>query len=300
LIQSVETSLLNIAQGVAQHLLVRRRVFLLERVPAGSGLRRASYAQLIDHIEATPGSERQDLCGDLLGIVAPDQGAALDAKSLTASREEQTQVVVNFCGRGDRRTRIARGIFLANSDGGSDAGDLVDIGLLHTLQKLASVRGERLNVAALPFRVNGVKSQRRLSGTADTGDHGDSVVRNLHADVLEIVNASAANGDYVLASARVRRDEVVCRQGKPRQYVQKDAPNSTIAGDCLNFKLYGGLDLGANEVREPPGRELGLFHQVDFTNATFHFQVNRCRRLTVSVVGIFIVVVFEAVRVDRA
>ncbi len=40
--------------------------------------------------------------------------------------------------------------------------------------------------------------------------------------------------------------------------------------------------------------------QVDFTDAAFDFQVDRCGSFAVGVVGVFIVVVFEAVRVDRA
>ena len=119
-------------------------------------------------------------------------GAALDAKGLAAAREEQAQVVVNFRGRGDRRTRIARGIFLADGDGRSDAGDFVDVGLLHALQKLAGVRGKRLDVAALPFGVDGVEGERGFAGTADAGDHRDGVVRDFDADVLEIVDAGAA------------------------------------------------------------------------------------------------------------
>jgi len=58
---------------------------------------------------------------------------------LAAARVEQTKVVVDFGGRGDGGTRVARGVFLANGDGRRDAGNVIDVGLFHALEKLARI-----------------------------------------------------------------------------------------------------------------------------------------------------------------
>ena len=88
--------------------------------------------------------------------------AALDAKGAAAAGEEQAQVIVNFGRGGDGRARIARRIFLPDGDGRRDAGDFVDIGLLHALKELARVGGKRFDVAALAFGIDRVEGERDL------------------------------------------------------------------------------------------------------------------------------------------
>src|SRR6202158_6382452 len=94
--------------------------------------------------------------------------AALQAISAAGTRKEETHVIVNLSCSGHGRARVPRGIFLFNGDGGRDTGDFVDIGFFDTLETLPGICVERLDVAALPFGVDGVKCQARLPGTADT------------------------------------------------------------------------------------------------------------------------------------
>ena len=94
---------------------------------------------------------------------------------MAAAGKEQAEVIVDFGGGGDGRARIARGIFLADGDGRSDPGDLVDIGLFHALQELAGVGGKGFDVAALAFGVDGVKGQGGFAGAADAGDNRDGL-----------------------------------------------------------------------------------------------------------------------------
>ena len=158
-----------------------------------------SDAQLIHDVKPAARSRAQRTsCGDFVGTVASHFRSALDTKSLSATREEQPQIIVNFRGSGDRRARIARGIFLPDGHGGRDAGDFVDVRLFHALQELPRVSGERLDVAALPFGINGVEGQRRFAGAADTRDHSDGVVRNFDGDVPEVMDAGAADADSLL------------------------------------------------------------------------------------------------------
>ena len=75
---------------------------------------------------------------------------------------EQAHVVVDF-GRGrDGRAGIARRVLLLDGNRRRQAIDQEHIRLLDTLEKLAGVCGERLDIAALAFGVDRVKGERRL------------------------------------------------------------------------------------------------------------------------------------------
>ena len=155
-------------------------------------------------VKAATWNKRQNARRDLVGIVSPDFHPALDAKRLPAARKKQPQIIVNFCSRCHRGARVARGIFLPNGHRRSDAGDFVDIRFFHALEKLARVGRERFDITALAFGVNGVEGERGFAGAADAGDHGNGVMRNLNADVFEIVDAGATDADRLLLRPDVR------------------------------------------------------------------------------------------------
>src|SRR5262249_57602029 len=71
----------------------------------------------------------------------------------------------------------------------------VGVGLVHLLEELASVRRQRLDVAALPFRVEGVEGERRLSRAREPRDDDELLARDLDVDALQIVPAGAADDD---------------------------------------------------------------------------------------------------------
>ena len=199
LIEAIEAALLDVAEGLFERLLRwRRRLFLWNAARAACSLRLGRDAQQIHDVKAPPRGKQKDASRDFVGAVAANLHAALDAKGLAASREEQPQIIVNFRRGGDRRARVARGIFLTNGDGGSDAGNLVDIWLFHTFKELACIGGKRFDVAALAFGVNRVKGERGLAGAADASDNRDGVVRNFDRDVAQIMNAGAADADSLL------------------------------------------------------------------------------------------------------
>jgi hypothetical protein len=63
---------------------------------------------------------------------------------------------------------------------------------------LPGIGGERFDVAALAFGVYGVKRERGFSGAAYAGDHGYGVVRDIHGDVLEVVDPRANYAENLL------------------------------------------------------------------------------------------------------
>src|SRR5215475_11085197 len=168
--------------------------------------------QRVEYVETAAGCHPEDATGDFVRRVALYFAAALDAVRGATAGEEQPEVVVNFRGSGDGRARIARRVFLANGDCGRDAGDLVNIGLLHAFEKLAGIGGQGLDIAPLPFSVNSVKGQRGFAGTADAGDDGERIVRDFDGDVFEIVYTGAADKQNLLLR-RGGSDDFVGGQG---------------------------------------------------------------------------------------
>src|SRR5262249_39069743 len=155
---------------------------------------------------------RQNAVSNLVGRIALYFGAALDAKRLAATGVKKPQVVVDFSSCGDRRAGIARRVLLANGYGRGDAGDVVHVRFFHALQELARVGREGFYVAALPFRIDGVERQRGFTGAADAGDYRDFVVRDIDADVFQVVSAGAADSQRLRVGkgcGRVRGDEFV-------------------------------------------------------------------------------------------
>ena len=124
--------------------------------------------------------------------------AAFEAEGLAGARKQQPQIVVDLGRGGHRRARIARGVFLPDGNRRRDAVDLIDVGLLHALEKLPRIGRQRLDIAPLPLRIDGVEDQRRLPRPGNAGDHGQLVVRQPQVDVLQVVDPRTADLQVIL------------------------------------------------------------------------------------------------------
>ena len=111
--------------------------------------------------------------------------------------KEQTQEVINLRGGAHGASGVLVGGFLFNADYGAEAGNLVHIRTLQVAQEVAGIGAERLNVATLSLGIDGVKSQGRLSASAQSGYDGEAVAGNFHIDVLEVMNPGAQNNDLI-------------------------------------------------------------------------------------------------------
>ena len=129
--------------------------------------------------------------GHLLGRIAPRLGATLRAVDASDPGEEQPEVVLELGGRAHRRAGGAHGVLLLDGDGRPDVLDAVHVGAVQPLEEHPGIGGERLDVAPLPLREQGVEGQRRLPGTGDPGDHRDPVVGDGDRHVLEVVLAGS-------------------------------------------------------------------------------------------------------------
>ena len=87
-------------------------------------------------------------------------------------------------------------VFCSIEIGGREAVDLVDVRLLHHLEELARIGGERLDIAALALGIDRVERERGLAGARQPREHDQLVARDVEVDVLEIVLARAADRDH--------------------------------------------------------------------------------------------------------
>ena len=127
---------------------------------------------------------------------------------LASTRVEESEIVENFSDRADGRPGVGTCALLLDGNGRRQALDRIYIGLVHLVEKHACIHRERLDVAALTFRVDGVKCERRLPRTRNSGNDNELLTGNFEVYALEIVFASAANHDLVGVGRRFRLPRV--------------------------------------------------------------------------------------------
>ena len=141
--------------------------------------------------------ERQHLLDDLLGRLARDLAPAGGAVRAADAGVEQPQVVVDLGDRADGRTRVSGRRLLVDRDRRREPVDRVDVGLVHLPEELTRVGRERLDVAALTLRVEGVEGKARLPGPGEAGDDDELLARQLDGDVAEVVLPRTSDDDGV-------------------------------------------------------------------------------------------------------
>ena len=146
-------------------------------------------------IEAGAFGQRQHAVDHLRDDLALDRQSRRRRIGHADPRPQQAHVVVDLGDGADGGARVLRGRLLLDRDRRRQAVDLVDIRLLHHLQKLPRIGRQRLDVAALALGIDGVERERRLAGAGQAGEHHELVARNLDVDVLQIVFARAADRD---------------------------------------------------------------------------------------------------------
>ena len=129
--------------------------------------------------------------------VALDDAVADDAVDGSAARVEEAHVVVDLGRCCDSRARVAGRVLLLDGDGGREAVDHVYVGLLDAFEELPCVGGQRLDVAALAFSIDGVEGERGFARTGNSRNDGQLAVRYVAVNIFEVVHPRAADGDLV-------------------------------------------------------------------------------------------------------
>jgi hypothetical protein len=109
-------------------------------------------------------------------------------------RPEQAHVVVDLGDGAHGGARVVGGGLLLDGDGGRQPLYRVHVRLLHELQELPGVGGQRFDVPALPFGVDRVEGQGDFP-TRTARDDRQRPARDVEVQVLEIVGPGAADAE---------------------------------------------------------------------------------------------------------
>ena len=148
-----------------------------------------------EHLEAGALGKFEDAVDDLLRCLTLELGVVVGAVLHSDARPQQPEIVVDLRDRTHRGPRIAPGRLLIDRDRRRQPLDHIDIRFVHLAEELSGVGTQTLDVPSLALRVDGVERQAALAGAGQTGEHDQSVARQVDADVLEVVLACAANRD---------------------------------------------------------------------------------------------------------
>ena len=139
-----------------------------------------------------------DLINHLIDGLRPNRAITLRAVGLPGPAIEKAQIVLNFGDRAHRGAGVMARGFLINRDGGRQALDGINIGLINLAQKLTRISRETLDIAALAFSKDRVERERTLAATAHPREHHHLVARDGDINVLEVVLTRTPNADHVL------------------------------------------------------------------------------------------------------
>src|SRR5437588_11057102 len=86
---------------------------------------------------------------------------------------------------------------LVDRDSGGESVDMINIRVLHLVQKLAGIGRQGLDVTALPFGKNGVEGQAALPRAREAGDDHQAVTRNRYIYIFQVMFAGAAYYNFI-------------------------------------------------------------------------------------------------------
>src|SRR4051812_7027002 len=107
--------------------------------------------------------------------------------------KQQAKVVVDLGNGAVSRSRVGSRGLLLDRDRRRQPLDQVDVRLLHLLEELAGVGRQRLDVAPLPSRVDGVEGKRGLARTRQPGEDNELVAWDIDVYVFEVVTPCTAD-----------------------------------------------------------------------------------------------------------
>jgi len=105
--------------------------------------------------------------------------------------KKKAQVIIDFSHRAHDRPRIVGRPLLVDGYGRAESFDVINVRFLHLPQELAGIGGKRLYIAALPFGIYGIESQRAFSRAGNTGDNHQLVPGDDDVYILEVVLSGA-------------------------------------------------------------------------------------------------------------
>jgi hypothetical protein len=192
----LDSRLIQLDQPVArQHAQEAERAQILEQRTVGDAL---AARQRERNQQAAVRRQRQHRVGGRLHGVGDDAAVAVRAVRAARARPEQAHEVVDLGCGAHRRSAGARRVLLLDGHGRAQPVDHVDGRLLHAVEELLRVRRQRLDVATLALRIEGVEGERGLARPARAGDDHECTPGQVDIDPLQIMLPRVADDDTVL------------------------------------------------------------------------------------------------------
>ena len=174
--------------GIALRLQVRQQVDVLSL---------ALPDHRREHLEAGAFRHLQHPVDHLLWRLLRDRLATDRAMRVADPGEQQPEIVVDLGDGADGGSRVPGGGFLVDRDRRRQSLDEVDVRLVHLAEELPGVGGQGLDIAPLPLGEDGVKGERRLPRTRQTGENHQRITRQGDVDVPQVVLAGSAHDQVV-------------------------------------------------------------------------------------------------------
>ena len=150
-------------------------------------------------LKLCPLRQRHDMIHHLIHGLFFYLFSALGTMRNSYSCIQKTKIVINFRHGSHCGTGISVGGFLVNGNCRRKPFNHFHIRFFHLSQKLSCIGRKRFHVTSLSFCINGIKSQRRFSGSTDTCQNHKFISRNIHAEVFQIIYICPADSDKLFA-----------------------------------------------------------------------------------------------------
>ncbi len=160
---------------------------------------------------------------------------------LAEAAEQAAQHRVGVGDRAERRARVRPEALLVDQDGGGQPLENVDLGPGHVRHEDLDERRVRLVDQPARLRGDRVEHQRALARARYAGEHGQPALRDLDADVLEVVDPRALHADQVVSvgDVQLRRARVgprgqahvsiLCGTGAQRSWISpRTLPSGSV------------------------------------------------------------------------
>ena len=183
----------------------RRQVEVGDRTPALAARTHTSGAGELHGLGlAAAAFDRDRTARPNRGNVEGERVGRADVR-LPESAEEDPQHRIGVGGGADRGAGVGTHPLLVDDDRGRQPFEYVDLGPRQ--RRHEALHEGAVGLVDQPLRLRGDRAehQRALARAGDAGEHRQPALRDLDADVLEVVHARAVHADQIVAVAQVHR-----------------------------------------------------------------------------------------------
>ena len=132
---------------------------------------------------------------NIIGCMALDLNTCYWRISAADTGKDHPEIVVDLGACGNCRARIARIDLLFYGNCRRNSLNKLHIRLGHTSEELPRIRRKAFCKTALTLCIESIESQGRFSRSRNTGHNHELATRNLHCDILKVIDLRSTNYD---------------------------------------------------------------------------------------------------------